>query len=290
MHALIGTGSGASDVNRACRSLQPVPRWLQVLAAALPMAASTPTLAADGGAREETLTDITPSHSIQYDASTGRLSAAVEDADFDWVLAQLREQAHVEFVVHQDDYGGITAHFESLPLAEGLRRLLAATNHMILGDEASNRVIVISRIDEAAADTRAPVLTARPAGPPEANFGEPERPTGAPALPGAIAGRTREAAMMVPSASPEGDERLGQDTAMSEDELAALEQELMFDGLEFELDDPTREALQVLENLPEGADISQALEDVLRESDTGEFPEQWLESAQQDGGAMPDGR
>lgn len=92
-----------------------------------------------------------PQSFIQFDSTSQRYTAFVDNQPFDWVIHQLEDAAGIEFTVYEDDYTAVSAQFENLPLEKAISQLLYGASHMISSGDTV-RIFVLSREDESLSD------------------------------------------------------------------------------------------------------------------------------------------
>ena len=92
-----------------------------------------------------------PQSYIQFDNTSQRYTAFVDNQPFDWVIHQLEELAGIEFTVYKDDYTAVSAQFENLPLDKAISQLLYGASYMISSGDTV-RIFVLSREDESHSD------------------------------------------------------------------------------------------------------------------------------------------
>lgn len=241
--------------------------------AAAAEAAETPIPESEASARQ---------NHLAYDEKANTLSAWVNGAPFSWVMSELEDSLGLDVVVYEDEYGVIFANFEALPLEDGLKRLLAATNHMILKREHSTKVLVLSWVGgppvDMSTDTHAAAATETVS--PDTQLVTPATDAASEAsddLQGnrADAETAESPAVADAGSDPEDTSSPAKKPEMTEAELAELRHELISNEIEFALDERTRRIFEVLENLPEGADFTEALENAGRGPETYDLPDDW---------------
>ena len=81
-------------------------------------------------------------HQVEYIHE--RLTVDVDNVALGSVLAAIREKTGIEYVLNREHSEGlISVRFESLPLAEGLKRILSHFNHVLLFGPDNKRIKVI---------------------------------------------------------------------------------------------------------------------------------------------------